>query len=192
MAGVHGEGCQHREDLVVEAAPKGLVVLRDLVVVVDLHAFRGQLRADLRPDVGVVGDELPDAVADGVQLLGGREAVEAVVDAARLVLAPQAGHPDLEELVQVGREDREELHALQERVARVASLVQDARVELDPGELAVEDRTLLIARGPTSTTACDARSGGGSNGGHGPLAVALGPGARPMLAAARPGPGRGP
>ena len=137
-------------------------------------------------------DQLPDAVADGVQLLGGRQAVRDCGGATRLVLAPQAGHADLEELVQVGREDREELDALEERVAGVAGLVEDARVELDPRQLAVEDRTLLVARGPASATAGDAGSGCGSNGGHGPLAVALAARRAPELTAASPGPGRVP
>ena len=41
-------------------------------------------------------------------------------------LLAQAGDPDLEELVEVAREDRQELDPLEQRVALVARLVQDA------------------------------------------------------------------
>ena len=44
----------------------------------------------------------------------------------------------LEELVEVGAEDREELRALEQRQRRVLGEREDPRVELEPGELAVE------------------------------------------------------
>ena len=184
VAGIHRERRQDREDLVVEPPAQRLVVFRDVVVVEDRDALGRQLLADRRPDQGMLGHQLPDALPDRVQLLGGGEPVEALVLGVGQVLAAQAGDADLEELVQVGREDREELHALEQRVADVACLVEDARVELDPGQLAVEDRALLVARGPPPASAGDARSGSGSNGGHGPLGVQYGPGGRRVTAAA--------
>ena len=119
VAGVHGERREDREDLVVEPAAEGLVVLRDLVVVEDLDALGGQLLADLGPDRRVLVDQLADALADRVELLAGRQAVAARVEAGRLVLAPQAGDADLEELVEVRGEDGQELDALEQRVAGV-------------------------------------------------------------------------
>src|SRR6266513_4252418 len=91
-------------------------------------------------DAILLGDELVHPAFDGGELLGGREAVGPVVlrldPGVHLLL--QAGHPDLEELVQVGAEDREELEALEPRVRRVGRLIQHAGVELEPGELAVQ------------------------------------------------------
>ena len=168
---VDGERREDREDLVVEPAAERLVVLRDVVVVEDRDALGAQLLADPRPDRRVVRRQLPDADADLGQLLGRRHAVRRVVRGARLGLAPEAGHADLEELVQVGREDREELHPLQQGIARVTRLVEHPRVELDPRQLAVEDRPPLVAREATAWSAGGSGSGCGSNGGHGSSAM---------------------
>ena len=55
-----------------------------------------------------------------------------------LLLEP--GDADLEELVEVAGEDGQEAHPLQQRVALVLRLEQDARVELEPRQLAVDVR----------------------------------------------------
>ena len=62
------------------------------------------------------------------------------VTAAGLDLLAQAGDADLEELVEVAREDRQELDPLEQWVPGVARFVQDPRVELQPRQLAVEVR----------------------------------------------------
>ena len=171
VPGVDGERREDREDLVVEPPPERLVVLRDVVVVEDRDALGPQLLADARPDRGVVRRQLPDADADLRQLLGGGHAVGRLVRRAGLGLPPEPGHADLEELVEVGREDREELHPLEQGIARVTRLVEHARVELDPRQLAVEDRPPLVAREATAWSAGGAWSGCGSNGGHGSSAM---------------------
>ena len=51
----------------------------------------------------------------------------------------QAGHPDHEELVEVGREDRQEPHALQQRDVPVLRQLEHPLVEREPGQLAVEE-----------------------------------------------------
>ena len=53
--------------------------------------------------------------------------------------ALEPGDPDHEELVEVGGEDREEPGALQQRDRVVGRELQDALVELQPGDLAVEE-----------------------------------------------------
>ena len=53
-------------------------------------------------------------------------------------LASQSGNPDHVELVKVGAEDRQELHPLEEAVARVERLVQHPGVELEPAQLTIE------------------------------------------------------
>ena len=91
-------------------------------------------------DRRVLGDELEDPLAGGGELLVGGPAVGRAGDLAGLDLLAQAGDADLEELVEVAGEDRQELHPLEERVALVARLVQDAGVELEPRQLAVQVR----------------------------------------------------
>ena len=50
---------------------------------------------------------------------------------SRLRLPEQPGHAHLEELVEVRREDRAELHALEQRQGLVGRKLEDARVELE-------------------------------------------------------------
>jgi hypothetical protein len=56
----------------------------------------------------------------------------------RAALLPQAGDADLEELIEVLAEDRQELDALGQRLLGVLGQRQDALVEVEPGQLAVE------------------------------------------------------
>ena len=94
----------------------------------------------------MVGDELEDARARGRELLLGGPAVGRAGDLAGLDLLAQAGDADLEELVEVAGEDGQELDPLEQRVALVARLVQDPRVELEPRQLAVEVRERGLRR----------------------------------------------
>ena len=55
-----------------------------------------------------------------------------------LRLAEQAGDAHLEELVDVRGEDRAELHAFEQRNRVIRCELEDARVEVEQGELAVE------------------------------------------------------
>ena len=58
-------------------------------------------------------------------------------------LVLQAGHPDLEELVEVLAEDGEELGPLEQRARRVVGQGEDPGVEVEPGQLAVEEATVV-------------------------------------------------
>ncbi len=110
-------------------------------------------------DRRVVGDELEDALARGGQLLVGGPAVGRAGDLAGLDLLAQAGDPDLEELVEVAGEDGQELDPLEQRVALVARLVQDAGVELEPRQLAVQVRERRLRRGSCDGGAAGPRVG---------------------------------
>ena len=54
--------------------------------------------------------------------------------------------PDHEELVEVGPVDRDELEPLEQRVALVERLFEDAVVELQPRELAVDVQRRIVER----------------------------------------------
>ena len=54
-------------------------------------------------------------------------------------LSNQAGHADHEELVQVGAQDREELHALQKWVRFVLRFLENAVLKGEQAEFAIED-----------------------------------------------------
>ena len=90
------------------------------------------------PAVVLRVDQLVRARADRGELLLRHHPVgRHLFDFAReLLLEPRHAHH--EELVEVGGDDREKLDSLVERYRRVLRLGQDARVELEPRELAVD------------------------------------------------------
>ena len=100
----------------------------------------------------------------------------------------QAGDAHHEELVEVRREDRAELHALEQRDVRVGGELEHARVEVEPRELAVEQPRCRAARvSRPSPSSADHRDGRAAD-------ESLSPGARPparrrSYAAARAGAG---
>ena len=67
-----------------------------------------------------------------LQLLLRRAAVGALDGDALADLASQPGHPDHEELVEIGGRDRQEPDPLEQRVMRILGLLQDAAIELQP------------------------------------------------------------
>ena len=134
---------QRREDR-VDLAVELLVDLRALRgrQVADAHhldALGGQRRADLLvPQAALLGRELAHALGHPVEHLVARELVGRRRDAPGLEGVLHGGHADHEELVEVAREDGEELAALQQRDAGVGRQGQHARVEVEPRELAVD------------------------------------------------------
>ena len=97
----------------------------------------------LGEDARLPGDQLFDADPDRTQLLDLVESVGCVAAHAGRKLLLQAGYPDLEELVEVRAEDREELRPLEQGQRRVLGEREHARVEVEPGELAVEVARVL-------------------------------------------------
>ena len=77
-------------------------------------------------------------LADRVDLVVRAHAVGAARIDPRLELVVKVRHPHHEELVQVRLPDRAELDPLQQRHRGVLGELQDAIVEVEPGELAVE------------------------------------------------------
>src|ERR1017187_4035308 len=63
--------------------------------------------------------------------------VESILDTLQ-----QAGYTDLDELIQIVGRNREKLHPLQQRIARVARLFKDSLIEEHPGLVAVEEQVL--------------------------------------------------
>ena len=105
------------------------------------NRFCGQRRNQfVAPAIVLIFDE---SVNPGGQLgehFFGNAAVGARLAVAVLDLLQHAGDANLDELVQVAGGDREKLHALEQRIGRVAGLFENALVELQPGEMAVEEK----------------------------------------------------
>ena len=70
-------------------------------------------------------------------LVGGMGLADAVLDALQ-----DAGDADLDELVEIAGGDGEELDALEQGIALVLSLFEDAAVEAEPGVVAIEEELL--------------------------------------------------
>ncbi len=95
-----------------------------------------------------------------LQELSRREAVRAGLGDAGVDLPPDARHPHHEELIPVVRHDAEELHPFQQWHRWILRLLHDARVEVQPAQLAVEQ--LLgagdgVEHGSRIIPACDGR-----------------------------------
>ena len=88
----------------------------------------------------LLGDQSVGSLGDSRQLNRGRQPIGGKVlrlePGIQLLLQP--GYPDLEEFVEVGADDGKELHPLEPGVGRVSRLLQHARVELEPAQLAVQ------------------------------------------------------
>ena len=90
--------------------------------------------------------QLRVALVHPLQRLARREPVGPARVDAGVHLVVEAGHAHHEELVQVVRVDREELHAFEQRRALVLDQLKHALVELEPGDLAVHEQLWRVER----------------------------------------------
>ena len=75
-------------------------------------------------------------------------------------LAAQAGDAHHEELVEVVRRDRQEAELLEERMVAVRRLLEDAAVELEPGQLAVDEALRELPQARRRRARCRAAPSG--------------------------------
>ena len=90
-------------------------------------------------EVVLVRGHFEDALADGGEGASGGEAGGVRGVAAAAAHEHEAADADLEELVEVGRGDGEEFDAFEEGKVIAEGFVEDALVEFQPGEFAVEE-----------------------------------------------------
>src|SRR4026209_363817 len=144
MSRVYGQRGQDREDLLleqrVEVGPVGGV---EVVPARDSDPRRGEVGPGaLGQALGALGDELPDAGVDPAQPVARCLLVRSGRSDPGLEAHLQTPDAHLEELVQVVAEDGEELGALEHGQAGPVGQRQDSLVEVEPGELAVEEPRL--------------------------------------------------
>ena len=99
----------------------------------------GELDAQLAPARLLVAGERRDRLGDARELLGRREPVGASGGDAGAQLALEAGDADHEEFVEVVGRDREEPHPLEQRMGVVCGLLEHPAVEVQPGQLTVDE-----------------------------------------------------
>src|SRR5713226_7349380 len=138
MDGERGEdGEEHAAEVVLEEA---LLLLARLLGPEQEDPFGGEERLDLLQEAPVLlVHQLVHAGGHRGERLRGGHAIGPRRLVARGDAALEGGHPDHEELVQVRAEDGEELHALEQRHARVLRLLEHAPVEFEPRELPVDE-----------------------------------------------------
>ena len=147
VAGVDRQRGEHREDPALELVGQPLPV-----VVVELgpageHGSRPSARP---PQTGPRNTSSARAISDPgpgedrLELLRPRSSVDAAPGDPGGDPLLQTRHPDLEELVQVLAEDRQELDPLQQRGLGVLGQGEHPGVEVQPGELTVEVAALAV------------------------------------------------
>ena len=137
---------EHREDVLFEMlVERGLLLLLELVGSEQRESRCAKLLPQaLVPDAVVLVDELVGALGDrGELLIRGLAVRRNLVDlAGELRLEPRDAHH--EELVEVRSENRRKLQPLVERNPVVGRLGEDARVELEPGKLPVDEQARVV------------------------------------------------
>src|SRR5262249_14205535 len=92
----------------------------------------------LMPAAVLILDQRRDDEMNAAQLLARTESVEARLVHAGIDRLDQAGDADLKKLVEIRADDGEELHPLQQGMARILRLLQHPAVEGQPAQLAIE------------------------------------------------------
>ena len=138
---VHGQRRQDREDLLREHGAELVLGLRvEFLPVHEVDVLVGQRRADLLGvDPGVALLQPVGLLADLLQDLHGAQPGGGGDGEARGDPALQPGHPDHEELVQVGGEDGQEADPLQQVQVGVLGQFQDPGVEREPAQFPVQE-----------------------------------------------------
>src|SRR5450759_2785936 len=140
MAWVHRQGREDRVDLVDEALPQLRVVPGNVGIVDDVDACGAKVGADAFEDVAVAVQQLADSGPNFRQLFRGRLLSRIPGRRMLLGLFHQPRDADLEELVHVAGEDGQEFDSFKQWIALVAGFVQDAMLELERTQLAVDVR----------------------------------------------------
>ena len=125
----------------IRAHEDEMVAIRriELAPVADPDARGGKRRPQILGEERLLPrDQIRHAFADrGEQLLGRGTNVGRERQAA-LAFSLEQRDPDLEELVQVAREDRQELDALEQGPLDILGHLEHTGIEVEPGEVAIE------------------------------------------------------
>ncbi len=150
MGGVHGERGEDGEDLLGEISGQpyllGLVQIRPTD---DRDAFGGKGgKHCLEKDLGLATCEFLCARRDQCELRPRRQPVGRPYRQPCFCAAFEAGDTNHVELVEIGREDRQELRSFEKRDRLVLGEGEYARIEIEPAQFAVE---VSVGREPIRT-----------------------------------------
>ena len=138
--GVERERTQHGLDFPVEVPLEPCGLRFGPAVRGDEHdAVLGQLRHEhIVQDLVLLLDQARGPRADRLQLLVDGQPVRTDLQGARLQQLLQARDPDLEEFVEIGAGDAQELDPFEQRYAAVLRLLQHALIEFQKGQLPID------------------------------------------------------
>ena len=141
MPRIDGERRQDREDALDECRRQlGARLLGDLAPPQHLDPRAGELALEVPgEDPGVASGKPGGTFGDQLELRRGVEAIRREEARCGELLAPKGRHANLVELVEVAGEDRQELDALEERKRGVLREGEHALVEVEPGQLPVQE-----------------------------------------------------
>ena len=140
MRRVDGERGQNRKDAFHEEGVQPRAVGRaERLHLANDQPGMGEFALHAMPGVLLIGDQPTRADVHVGKLLRGRQPVGRERREARLRLTDEAGHTNGIELVEVGATDRDEAQALQQRMVAVLGFLDDAVVEIEPGQLPVDE-----------------------------------------------------
>ena len=140
MRRVDGERREDGEDVGVEMVLQpGHVIAAEVVGIDEQDAGHGEVAPQLAPPPLLLGGEVGHALADLDQLLRRRQAVLGRFRHALADFLAQTSDAHHEELIEVGRGNRQEAQLLEERMVAVRGLLEDPAVELQPGQLTVDE-----------------------------------------------------
>ena len=142
VAGIDRQRRQHRPHLAREERGQVRLLLGRQITGRDAaDAQVGEARLDVGAPAPVqIVHHRVGAGADGRELLGRGQAVGRGLDDVAGQLLLETGDADHEELVQIRRDDGDELEAFAERHRRIARFLEHAFVEAEPGQLPVDEQ----------------------------------------------------
>src|SRR5262245_58679375 len=149
MPGVERERGEYWTDLAREVRSKVLADLRRPRARLQKHDVLGREQtAKLDPAGGLILQLLLCAGPHRVDLLLGVVTIRRDVLNTFAKLLQRRRHANHEELVEIAADDRKEFHALEQRMCVVGRLCQDALVEFQPAQFAVDvERRVLEVSG---------------------------------------------
>ena len=140
MGRIDGERRQDRKDVQQEMIFEPFAFsFADLAAVDDGESGGGKVDAQIAPAFELLLDQQHDALADFLKLLGRGHALLGRRQHASTDLTAQTRDAHHEELVEIVSGDRDEAQLLEQRVIAIGGFFEDAAVEFEPGEFAIDE-----------------------------------------------------
>src|SRR6266478_2981094 len=141
MTGVHCQWRQHWKNFLLKITMRPRCSFRrQLRNFAYVDPILRQLRLQLIfPKCTLGRHQLAHRFLDAIEYLCGAQSVRANVTRLALDLLFDSGDPDFEKLVQIRTDNCEKLDALDERLPLILRFFENAAVELEPAQLAVDE-----------------------------------------------------